>query len=278
MTASLITRIRPLPAALLCLASSGAAALEADPVPADTAPTAWEGAIGLIASYRPEYQGGDKARFKVTPALFLRYGRLTVTNASGFATRRADDVARGLALDLVQGDRLRVNAALRVDAGRSEATSSELTGMGDIKPTVRVRVNASYRLDGPWRVGMAWSADLLGRGGGNGGDLGVVWEHRPTAKTVLTVGASLSVAGDRFMQTYYGVSEAQAARSGYPVYTPGSGLRDMSINTNLRHDIGEDWIVLAGAGTSRLLGPAAASPLTHSRSGWGVNAGFARRF
>ena len=281
-------------ASVLCLASVAAAASAADqPAPSEppatvvdgpakpapaASPTVWEGAIGLTTSYRPEYQGADKARFKVTPALFLRYGRLTITNASGFVTRRADDVARGLALDLVQAERLRVNAALRVDAGRSESTSSELAGMGDIRATIRLRVNASYKLEGPWRLGGAWAVDALGRGGGYYADGGIAWEQRVDPQTVVTVGASLSVAGDRYMQTYYGVDEAQAQRSGYPVYYPGSGLRDLAFNANLRHDIGRDWIVLAGAGASRLMGTAAASPLTHSRYGWGVNAGLAWRF
>jgi outer membrane scaffolding protein for murein synthesis (MipA/OmpV family) len=49
-------------------------------------------------------------------------------------------------------------------------------------------------------------------------------------------------------------------------------------SANLRHDIERDWIFLAGASATRLLGPAAASPLTTSRNGWGLSAGVARQF
>jgi outer membrane scaffolding protein for murein synthesis (MipA/OmpV family) len=249
------------------------------PAPAP-AQTRWEGAIGLTTSYRPEYSGSAKNIAKVTPAIFLRYGRFTITNASGFVTRRADDVVRGLGMDLTKGDRFRANLALRVDQGRGENSSDALTGLGDIKPTIRGRLNLSWRLDGPFRLGSSWSWDMLGKGGGYYGDLSAGLEHRFPASRNMVINSSvvLSAAGDRYMQTYYGVTEAQASRTRYPVYEARSGLRDVSWSLGFRTDLGEDWIFIAGAGMSRLLGPAAHSPLTGKRNNWGINAGAAWRF
>ena len=243
-----------------------------------TARPDWEGAIGLNLGYRPEYSGAAQHAVKAAPGFFLRWGRFTITNSSGFVTRRSDDVVRGLGLDLIRDDRLRLNLALRYDAGRSETTSADLAGTGDIKPTVRARASASYRLDGPWRLGASWSVDAFGRGGGSSGDVSVGWDHALGAQTTLGAGLSLGFAADRYMQTYYGINEAQALRTGYPVYTPKAGLRDLSVYANARHDLGEDWIVLGGASVTRLLGPAADSPLTTRRSNWGLNVGLARRF
>ena len=248
-------------------------ALEA---PATTA--RWEGALGLIASYRPEYSGSSQRVTKLTPGVFLRYGRFTITNASGFVTRNADDVVRGLGVDFVQHDRLRVNLALRFDAGRSESSSANFVGLGNVKPTVRARLNLGWRFDGPWRVGASWSADALGRGGGNFGDVSGGWEHRLSASTVLTAGLALSAAGDRYMQTFYGISAEQAARTAYPVYEAKSGLRDLAATTGFRTNLGDDWILLGGAGATHLLGPAARSPLSRQLNGWGINVGLARRF
>ena len=242
------------------------------------APTVWEGAIGLNASFRPEYSGSARQVSKLTPAIFLRYGRFTVTNASGFVTRRADDVVRGLGLDLVNDSRLRINLALRFDAGRNENTSTALTGAGNIQATVRARLNLGWRFEGPWRLGASWSVDALGRGGGNFGDLSGGWEHAFSPSTVLTAGLNLSAAGDRYMQTYYGISTEQAARTGYPVYTPRSGLRDLGSSVGFRSNLGDDWIWLGGASATRLIGPAAQSPLTGKRNGFGINTGLARRF
>jgi outer membrane scaffolding protein for murein synthesis (MipA/OmpV family) len=241
-------------------------------------PTVWEGAFGLTTSYRPEYSGAARQIFKVSPALFLRYGRFTITNASGFVTRRADDVMRGLGMDMVRSDAVRVNLALRVDQGRGEDTSEALRGMGNIRATIRTRMAASWRLQGPWRTGASWSVDIAGRGGGQFGDIGGGWEQRIAPDTVLNIGGGLSFGNGRYMQNFFGVTAEQAARTGYPVYVPGAGLRDASAAINLRHDFGTEWTALAGASTTRLLGAAAASPLTGRKGTWGLSAGLARRF
>jgi MipA family protein len=252
------------------------------PAPASTptpAARAWEGAVGLIAAYRPEYAGAARRKAKLTPAVFLRYGRLTITNASGFATRRADDVARGLALDVINTETVRLGASLRLDNGRREATSANLKGLGDIKPTVRARVSATWRVQGPWRLGASWNADLLGRGGGYLGDISAGWEQRLSPHTTLGASTTLNLGGARYMQTFYGVTPEQAQRNGsYAPYKPGAGVRDVSFAFNARHDLSADWILIGGAGASRLLGPAAQSPLAKERDGWGVSAGFAWRF
>jgi MipA family protein len=254
--------------------------------PAGSAPllpakaTQLEGALGLTVSYRPEFPGASRSVFKFTPGLFLRYGRLTLTNASGFATRRADDVVPGLGLDVLRSDRVKAGLSLRADAGRRESSASAFEGLGDIKPTLRLRVGASWHVHGPWRLGAAWSEDILGRHAGGYGDISGGWESRLDADTSFSLGTSLGVANKAYMQAYYGVNEAQAlrCRKGYAVYTPGAGAREWGLYANMRHDFGRDWIVIAGANVSRLLGPAAASPLTTSRNGWGLSAGVARQF
>jgi MipA family protein len=247
---------------------------------ASSKPTPLEGALGVTLSYRPEFPGASRSTFKLAPGVFLRYGRFTLTNASGFATRRADDVVPGLGADLVRNDRVRVGLSLRADAGRRENSSAAFEGLGNIKPTVRLRAGASWRVLGPWSAGASWSEDVLGRNNGGYGDISAGWDTRVDADTTFSVGSSLSVANARYMQTYYGVTEAQAlrCRKGYAVYTPKAGLREWGISTNVRRDFDRDWIVIAGANVSRLLGPAAASPLSTARNGWGLSAGVARQF
>ena len=179
-------------------AASTASAAEPDaPFPAPEA-SKFEGAYGLTLGDRPEYSGSSKQIVKLSPVLFVRYGRFTITDASGFVTRSADDVVRGLGLDLVRSDAVRVSTALRFDAGRNEDTSAALKGLGNIKPTVRARVAASWKLDGPWRLGAAWSVDAFGRGSCSFGDVSGGWEKPLSPHTIWSLGGSLSRAGERY--------------------------------------------------------------------------------
>lgn len=257
-------------ALLLVLAAAPARAGGNDPV--------WEGALGLTGSNAPEYQGAADRVTKVVPGFFLRYGRLSVTNASGFVTRRADDVERGLGIDLSPSDRFRLKLALRFDAGRDENDSPALAGLGDIKMTVRARVNGVWKLDDRWKLGASWSVDAFGRGGGNLGDVSIQHEQRLSPDTTLAVGAALTIAGDRYLQTYFGISPEQAARTAYPLYTPPFGLRDVELSASLRHEFGPHWVALASTSLTRLVGPAADSPLVKRAGSVRLNAGVAYRF
>jgi MipA family protein len=254
----------------------------AAPPPAVVRGPAFEGAVGLILAYRPEYLGASRSRFRLTPGVYLRYGRLTASNAGGFATRRADDVVPGVALDMLRSDRARLGVSLRLDGGRAESTSDAFKGLGNVRPTMRLRTGASWHVQGPWRAGASWSVDVLGRQGGGTGDVSAGWETKFSADTSLNVSAGLGLANSRYLQTHFGISASQSANSGYPVYTPRTGWRDMSLNVSMRHDLNwgadERWIVIGGAGASRLIGPAAASPLTTARNGWGLSVGVARQF
>ena len=270
-----------LAATALCLAATTSRAEDAPAPVADSPPPAGdtiEGAIGLLASYGPDYSGAAESHASASPGFFFRYHRLTITNASGFVTRRSDDVVRGVGLDLVRSDRVRLNFALRIDNGRGESASSALAGMGDIKRTVRGRASGTWQLGDGWRAGASWNLDLLGQGGGHYGDLSFAREQRISPDAVWNWGGSLAFAGSQYLRTYYGVSAEQSARSGYPVYVPGAGLRDASLFASLRADLSPRWVLLAGINGSRLLGPAADSPLTFKTLGWGLNGGLAWRF
>jgi outer membrane protein len=238
----------------------------------------WEGAIGLTVGYGPAYIGSNDYNVGLKPALYLRYGRFSISTGAGFTTRRADQVLRGLGVDVWSTERLRVSLAARLDRGRSESASPALAGMGDVDGTLRARVSALWRLDEGWRLGAALSIDALGRGQGTVGELSFSRERAITADTSWTWGGSLTMGDATYMRSYYGVSATQAANTGYPVYTPSAGLRDLALSIGLRSELAADWVGYVNAGVSQSLGPLLDSPLVEQPLGWGVNAGLAWRF
>lgn len=262
-------------------APASATAAQAAPAPDQTVEKSadkFEGAIGLLMAYKPAYSGASDFKVKPEIAGFLRYGRFTVTGAGGFTTKRQDDVERGLDAELVRRDDLRMSLSLRVDSGRQDSASPALTGMGDIRPTVRARVSLRWNVAENWQVGLGSSVDALNRVGGYMVEAGVSYTIPIDAQQRVILSAGVSGAGDRYMQAWYGVTAAQSAASGYPVYTPREGLKDAGLGVTWRTELGPQWAAFAGASMSRLLGGAADSPLTRRATGWSMQAALVRRF
>ncbi len=240
----------------------------------------WEGAIGLVLRHGPTYAGATEHRSRVVPGLFLRYGRFSVTTTSGFASRSSTDESTrgGLAAELVQRDDFRVSLSFRFAGGRDPGSDAALAGLDKRRSTLRGRLGVARTLGGGWQVRAGWNPDLLNRDGGSYVDagLGYGWALTPTVRANANVGATWADA--RHLQSYFGITEAESQRSGHPVYRPGSGLRDVGASVGLRTDFGPHWVGFTNLGVSRLIGPAADSPLTRRAANWSLGAGLAWRF
>ena len=63
------------------------------------------------------------------------------------------------------------------------------------------------------------------------------------------------------MRSLFGVTPVQAAASGYPAFTPGSGFKDVTCGLNGHYRIAARWSVVANVSYKRLIGDAADSPI-----------------
>lgn len=238
----------------------------------------WSGAVTLVALQGPDYQGARDAGVSLRPGFFLRYGRLSVSSGGGFAARRQDAELRGLGIDLSRSEDWDLSLGLRMDSGRDEGSSPALAGMGDVKRTLRARIGATWRFAPGWQLGGNWTVDAFNRGGGNLIDLKLQHEWLLAPRLSLSSSAGVTLGGDRYMQTWFGVTAEQAALSGYPEYDPSLGLRDLSLAVSLKAEIGHHWVLIGGPGYTRMLGPAARSPLVQRRGAWTASAGVGYRF
>lgn len=244
----------------------------------EKAPPKFEGAVGLIAHYAPSYGGADDSRLRLSPAGFIRYGRFTISGAGGFTTRRDDDVERGFAAALVDRDDLRLSLSGRWTGGRQDSASPRLAGLGDIEGTLLARLRLHWSPDGPWTYTLAVNADLLGHGSGWIADLGLqrTWVLGP--QTRLNFSAALTFGSDTYLQSWYGITPEQAQRTGYAVYRPGNGFRDLGAGLTLRHEFSKHWGSYVNGGVSEHIGAARHSPLVLQPTGWSVGAGLVYRF
>lgn len=244
-----------------------------------SAPRSWDAVLGFVASYAPEYAGASRWSLGVRPGGWVRWGRVSIASRSAFVSRSGQPVSGGgLRLDLSPNERLRVGLGLRHDSGRRESASADLRGLGDVRSTVRLRLGASYPLDSGWRLGSALSIDALGHGGGTLGDINIGRGFPLGPSTSGSLGAALSFGNQRHMRAFYGVSPEQSVRSGYPVYEPGAGAREISVSAGLRQALGARWFAFGGVSAAHLVGPAAASPFVREPTSWAISVGLAYRF
>ena len=81
----------------------------------------------------------------------------------------------------------------------------------------------------------------------------------PTRK--LRLGLQTSYGSDEYMSAYFGISSANARRSGLKQYDADAGFRDVSLNARFTYDWTRDWTLRADAMYMRLVGDAADSPV-----------------
>ncbi len=89
---------------------------------------------------------------------------------------------------------------------------------------------------------------------------------RPTGQLVLTAGPRVHWGDAAFVDTYFGVTPAEAARSRYASFSPDGGLVSLGIEMNARYDFRNGWGLHGTLGWRQLQGDAARSPITEEGS------------
>ena len=91
-------------------------------------------------------------------------------------------------------------------------------------------------------------------------------------------GPSVTFADSTYMKSWFGVNAAQAAASGYRQYDASAGLKSAGFGVTLVWFINKHWFTTADAALKRLLGSAANSPITQTKTEAGCNASINYQF
>jgi MipA family protein len=235
--------------------------------------------VGAMALSQPEYEGSERRIIKLRPLWAYQWGRFRLSTSRSAAAMNfaSDPQGPGASALLVDGNRFRFGGALRFDSGRQSGDSPRLIGLPDIERTLRGRVFVGYKLSDRWDVSANVSQDLLGRQGGAVGSLDLGYHKRLGDNIVWSAGLGMSFANRQNMQTYFGITPEQSATSKLPVFMASSGLRNVYVGTGFITSLTPRWILFGNAGASRLLGDAAASPLTGQQSSVSAGLGLAYR-
>jgi outer membrane protein len=207
--------------------------------------------VGGSAISRPAYQGSDDRVWTALP--YIDYARRDGLFAS---------TGSGVGYSVVNTPQTQLGIRVIPRFGRRQSSSDDLRGMGDIDWGVEGSVYATHALSRQWTVGLNL------RAGGKGGeiDVGARRDFVVGPATRMSVFGFATAGNDKSQRTWYGVDAGQSLASGYPVYTPGAGLRNAQVGASVNHFFAGRWIAIGGLGIGRVLGDAADSPIVRERT------------
>ncbi|MBU6372694.1 MAG: MipA/OmpV family protein [Alphaproteobacteria bacterium] len=223
-----------------------------DTLPRFGAASDWRVTVGAAAFLRPEWDGADDLSPLAVPDIDVRW------RDKFFASVRT-----GVGYNVVSADGWRIGPYAKVKFGRDESDDRALRGLGDVDATAEIGGFAEKS----WRFARASLEVRQGVGGHEGlvveagGDL----RFRLSERVALSAGPRLRAVSDDYMQTYFGVTPAQSARSGLPTFAAGGGLESVGLAGAIVLRPQPRTTVTLFAEQSRLLGDAADSPLVQLR-------------
>jgi outer membrane protein len=230
--------------------------------------------LGLAVRTRPAYLGSLSQRTDLVPVVRY-YGQPL------FARTTQGILEGGLHWNLGSG--LAAGLQLAYQEGRDSSESAflrERNFTDDIDPSASVGFHVEWdaRL-GPAPVGvMARYRQDIDSDRGSLFDLrfnvGVYGAHR----AIVALFAEATWGSSKANDTFYGITPAQSAASGFAAYQPGSGLREVAAGIQASYDLSRHWTLVGSVQQRWLQGDVARSPLADCRQNTYANAGVAYRF
>ncbi|SAI57284.1 MltA-interacting scaffolding protein [Bordetella ansorpii] len=213
--------------------------------------------IGIGAAVVPRYEGSDEYRVRPVPLVNYENGPFFISPRGGMPS---------LGLKMKALPDVTIGAFVGLNMGRDEDDADRLHGMGDIDTHATYGGFAEWT-PGRFKLGAAY-AQAAKSGYGGSLELSASYALVQTQRDRLSLGVSTVWSNDDAMQTWFGVSQRQAARSNghLSAYDAGSGFRNASLSATWIHNVSGNWSVMSTAGVRTLLGDAKDSPLVERKT------------
>jgi outer membrane scaffolding protein for murein synthesis (MipA/OmpV family) len=219
----------------------------------------WRTILGVASEVQPAYDGARAYRVSGGPVINIHY-RDEAFISSG----------EGIGYNILRGMHYQVGVGMTYDLGRKEKDDlRNLRGIGDISAAPVGKIYASWVLSRKFPLIMRVDArQFIGGAQGLVGDAGVYMPLPGSSNTfVMFAGPSITMATHHYLQTLYGVSPAQAAASGHPVYNiPHAGTSAVGVGFSATKFITRHWLLNVDAAINQIRGSPAHSPLVETRT------------
>lgn len=249
--------------------------------------------IGMGVISRPNYEGSEKSKRAVMPALQVEWsnGLYLAGMTAGWHLSETPNMEFGPLLQIEPG-RTPSGVGNSIDAPRYQTSSvmgpdlkivarelNRLDGMTDIKTRLlaggfyHFKINENLRLSntllygaGNDKKGLRWSSDLSYR-----------FTELPRHHS-LALGLGVNVVNQAYAESYFGVSEVEAGRSINEEFHPKSGIKDFHLDINWNYSLSASWLITSKLRATQLIGSVKDSPLVEKKTGVSISTALAYRF
>jgi MipA family protein len=161
----------------------------------------------------------------------------------------------------------RAGPMLKFDTGRPAfSATSGLQAIPKIDRTLEAGAFVSYTI-GPARVRLNVRGDVTGAHGGTIVEFAARSGFFQSGRLSLAAQAEIDWASRTYMRAFHGVTPMEASQTGLPSFMPGSGFHNADFSIMGQFQFNKHWSIIGVVQYSRLLGDAAASPITIRRHG-----------
>ena len=219
---------------------------------------AWHFSAGMGLVSQSKYPGSSEKSIAAMPVFSATKGALQIGGLPG-------GVPFGVGYTLLQDGPWRFGVGVGTSLGAPRSAngsangSDTLSSLGEIKQTVLGAVSGGYT-EGAVNASASVISDLGGQKQGTHALLDVVFKARPMDQWVLSAGPGITLMDKQYAQTFYGVTSAQSASSGYVTHSASAGVNALRFGAGATYEITREWSLGAKFSVSKLQGDAANSP------------------
>jgi outer membrane protein len=216
---------------------------------------AWHFNVGMGVIAQPKYPGSNETRTGAMPVFNATKGRFQIGALAGAG------VPLGVSYTLIKEGPWRLGLSIGTGLGNSRTVNegTDLSSLGEIKQTTLGAVSGSYSV-GAVSTSASIIRDIGGHQQGTRALVDVMFSSSAMDKWVLSVGPGITLMDSQYAQTYYGVTAAQTASSGYSTYSAAAGINALRFGASANYEISREWSLSGKLGVTKLQGDAAKSP------------------
>lgn len=177
-------------------------------------------------------------------------------------------IGLGARANILNDEHWQAGPALRFRFGRdNDVDNTRIAQLNEVDDAVEAGAFVRYDFSPEWamRDSLGFEARLLQdvAGGHEGFDasISVNYNYALNRSWMLGWDVGTSYASSDYMESYFGVNNAESARSGIAAYNAEAGFKDVSLGVNALYAFTEEWGLFGRASYQRLIGDAGDSSL-----------------